>query len=240
MRRVLLALALFCWSVSAWAAPAYVAGSHNANTFGESASAETLAYGGNLTAGSLLVAVVVSYDTGVTVSVSDGTNGSYTQAGTYSAFSTTSYVSIWYKANNTATGTPTVTVTPSGLSYLSISLDEFTGIATTSPVRNTGNASATSATQTTATVTATAGDLVVAALNEEDDVSVNTMTAPFTLVTDLATDEGIHTAYHLSAAGNEAATFNMAGSVHGSTIIASFIPATVSTSQGRSLLGVGK
>src|SRR6266403_1084360 len=109
---------------------ARVAGSNNSIGYDTSASARTLAYGGNLTSASLLIVVVSIYEVGVTVTVSDGTNGAYTLAGSYSvdATSTAVRVALFYKENNTATGTPTVTVTPSAAAYLSLALDEFTGV----------------------------------------------------------------------------------------------------------------
>ena len=64
---------------------AYVAitGSRASLGYDTSASARTLQYAGTLTSGSLLVVSASCYPNTTTVTVSDGTNGAYTQAGTY-------------------------------------------------------------------------------------------------------------------------------------------------------------
>ena len=220
-------------ATSASAAVARVSGSHAEVQYGNSASDRTLAYGGNLTSGSLLVVALISYHPLGTVTVTDGTNGSYTRAGTESvgAADAEMTVQLWYFANNAATGTPTLTVTHSSGGYISISVDEFTGIITSSPLRATSNGTAvTSATPSTGTVTATAGDLTFAALVIDAVQTASSVNSPFTLLTNLpgGSTEGIITAYHLSAAGNEACTYNLTASSPTATIIASFIPTAAS------------
>lgn len=221
---------------------ARVSGSHAQVTYANDTVARTVAYGGNLTSGSLLVVTVGIY-LDVTVTVSDSTNGSYTQAGTYSHASTNLIVSQWYFPNNAATGTPTLTVTPSGSAYLALAVEEFTGIAPTSPLEATGGTFTTSSTPTTGTVTATAGDLVVASLSFVDNVTSSSANSPFTLMTNLAPGGGIGlaTAYDLAAPGNESATFNLSGVADVAMLIVSYLQgaAAAPTRRRLGLLGVG-
>lgn len=212
-------------------ATALVAGSHAEVQYDISASARTLAYGGSLTSGSLLTAIVAIYTTGVTVTVSDPVNGIYTGITPIVDSDTNIILSFWY-VTNTATSAPTVTVTPSGSAYLSIVVDEWTGIQSTSPLRDRGRTSSASSTIVTAFPSAIAGDLLVVGLNIGALATISSVDAPFTIGTNLssgATAEGIGTAYHLVAAGDEACTFHMSASTKGPSVIAAFIPSGVST-----------
>lgn len=245
MRAYVWALVGLCYAVSAAAAPARVSGSHAEVQYDVSASARTLTYGGTLTSGSLLVVAVATYNTGVTVSVADGTNGSYTQINGNAIDSDANVVfSLWYKANNTATSAPTVTVTQSGSAYVSIVVDEYTGIQTSTPLRDSAKNSANSTTITTTNTGSVAGDLVVAGLNIGAVATISSVDAPFTIRTNLssgATSEGIGTVDHLTAAGDESCTFHLSAATKGPYVIAAFIPAAGgSTPASRSLLGVGR
>lgn len=208
-------------------ATARVSGSHAQQGFDVSASARTLAYAGNLTSASTLIVAVALYNTGVTVTVSDGTNGSYTQVGAYSlSGDSAARVSLWILKNNSSTSAPTVTVTPSASAYVTFFLDEFTGMGANPTVHSSTNSSFTSNVPT-GTVTASAGDLVV--VGGCTEVSEWTgSTAPFLFsggVASSGTIEGGAVAYHLSAAGNEACTFTGgSGTQIGAFIIASITP----------------
>ncbi len=208
---------------------ARVSGSHASQAFANSASARTVAYGGALTNGSLLIVVVSTFNASITVTVADGTNGSYTQAGTY-ATDPDAIISHWF-VKNTGTATPTVTVTPSASAYMSISLDQFTGNAASSIHRATtedlvDDVGLTAA--VTGSVSATAGDLVIASIGDAQSTTYTSVNAPFTISTNIPTtgsDEGLVTAYDLSASGSEACTFNCTSiSIHAGTIISAFKP----------------
>lgn len=210
-------------------ATARVAGSHAQQMSSGLTSAITLAYGGALTPGSLLDVTVALYNSpAVTVTVSDGTNGSYTQIGTYSVYGggVQGNSSKWIFKNNGSSGTPTVTVTPSSSSYVTIALDEYTGMGTAPTVRHSVNTGFTSFVPT-GTVTAVAGDLVLASCGLDNDL-YDSCNAPFIFSGGIAFDglnEGYASAYHLSAAGNEACTFTGgSGTQIGSYIIVSLTP----------------
>lgn len=189
-----------------------VTGSHAEVQYGSSGSARTLQYGGNLTSGSLLeVTVTTGSGLTITVTVSDDVNGSYTQADTYSV-NGSNRISKWYFPNNASTGQPTVTVTPFTTSFISIAIDEYTGVATSSPVRGTSrNTGSGGATATTGSITATAGDLIVTGLNDGNiTTGIASVDSPFTLLTNLssAVNQAIITAFDLNASGNLDCTFN--------------------------------
>lgn len=216
---------------------ARVTGSHAEQQFGSSASARTLAYGGSLTVGNLLVVTVTTFIAGITVTVSDGTNGNYTQAGAYAVTTDTlGRVSIWYFQNNASSGTPTVTVTPSASAFISISQDEYSGIATTGALRSVATGTTGSSTSiATGTITATAGDLVVAVATQvTSGATASSVSSPFALITNLgsAVNEGIYTASDVNAPSNEACTFTMTGIVMWAALGASFVPVATSTGGG--------
>lgn len=190
-----------------------VAASHAEQQFDVSVSARTLAFGGALTPGSTTLVAVCHYDntggTTGTVTVSGSVNGAYTQCGT-STRAGVIEISIWRKENQQATTAETVTITPSLLSYLSVSMEEIAGMRYSGALRDTqGTTTSSSTTHATPTVTAGAGDFVYALIDPTNQ-TVSTVDSPFTLITNLgpiATGEGIATAFDFPAATSEAATF---------------------------------
>jgi hypothetical protein len=195
----------------------YVAGSHAEIQYPSSASARTLAYGGALTPGSLLVVTVTTTTTAGNLSCTDNVNGAYTLA--EQRVVSARAVEQYYFYNNGSSGTPTVTVTPSQASFLSITIDEYLGVVTDSdPRRASIDNTGTSATLTTGTVTAVAGDLIVAGGMESSGTAVvNSVSAPFVGITNLpriaGTATAIFTAHDLAAPGSEGCTFNLSASV---------------------------
>lgn len=105
-------------------------------SFAESGSARSLAYNSNVAAGNLLVAVVSTFNPGITVAVADSLGQTWSAANItglahpYSeAGDLQNRQSIWYFPN-TGAGACSVTVTPSATAYVSIALSEFSGAAT--------------------------------------------------------------------------------------------------------------
>jgi hypothetical protein len=139
----------------------------------------SLAYSAAQTSGSFLVALVVNFNASVhagDVSVSDPTNVTWNKA--YSNWFTWGvgsygYAGIFY-VNNTATSTLTVSIGSysSGEAYAGVIIEEFTGLATSSPVDVSGNAlvnevSGTGQTATGPTLATTVdGDLIFAAMSD--------------------------------------------------------------------------
>jgi hypothetical protein len=208
-----------------------VSGSHAEVQYDVSGAARTLVSGGTLSSASLLVTGMSRFNVGVTVTIADSVNGSWTEVGTYADLAGNSFASTWFFANNASTGTPTLTSTPSGASYQSFSFEEFSGVATVSPLRvSDGTFNTSSNPVVTPSILTVAGDLVFAVFNAQGTaataVSVN---APFALITNLAasgTFEGLIVAWGISSGGSLACTFTLSGSNSGSTIISAFKPAT--------------
>ncbi len=100
---------------------------HTQSQNGSSAAAVTIAYGSNVTAGSLLVLTVATYNASITVAVTDSQGNTWAQAGPYSIDGSV-IQSIWYVASAKA-GATTVTVTPSATMLSSLGIIEFSGPA---------------------------------------------------------------------------------------------------------------
>ena len=120
-------------------------------------------------------------------------------------------------------------MTPSATAYITIAVDEFTYTALNqstpihSAVASTG---ASNPAITTGTVTASVGELIVAVLNVDDIATTSSVDGVFTLgsvQSTTSTREGIATAYDLSAAGNQAATFTLTANVPTASLIVSFM-----------------
>ncbi len=186
---------------------------------------ETLQYVSNVTAGNFLWAIVSTFTTGVTVTVSDDQNGSWTQAGSYSTNGVNN-CSVWFFPNTVGTVKPTVSVTPNTPALVSFAIHEHSGVVTTSPLHSTitNTGSATTSIQT-GTCTASAGELVVAGYAQGSiaDSSL-TVAAPFTLREHKtgAVGEGLGSASDENAAGSEGATFTINANVTYAAIAASF------------------
>jgi hypothetical protein len=107
-----------------------------------SATSDTLAYGSNVSAGSLLVmsARVGDVDGDKTWTVSDSVNGSWTRAnGVF--LSGHGELEIWYFPN-AASGATTVTLSFGGsASSIRWSIHEYSGVATSSPLEQNNSAS---------------------------------------------------------------------------------------------------
>ena len=189
-----------------------------------SGATSTLSYTSNLTAGSLSVLCVGNYPSGIT-SVSGSANGAYTQAVTYGDGGN-NYVEIWYKANVSA-GAETLTITPTSTSgnYVTAVAQEWSGMATSSPLDRTG----TSGTLTVSTSAATtqANEVVfTVAVADAGSSNVNWGTpSGYTLIArenDSNTYTGLQAAYKIVAATGTQSATHTNSSVSADTIIATF------------------
>lgn len=137
-----------------------------------------------VTAGSLLVAGA-TVSANATMTFSDNNGGTWATAGTYFDTTAAAVIAIGF-AMNVASGSPTVTCTPStGTAFKAIGVGEFSGAATSSALDNTpaGNHQAPSTTHTATSVSPSqAGCLVV--MIEVIDLAAPTMTvgSGFTLL----------------------------------------------------------
>jgi hypothetical protein len=179
---------------------------------GLSASARTLQYTSNVTAGSLLTAWIPTLNPAITVTVRDDINGAWAQAGGY-AVNGNNRGSWWYFKNSAGGSKPTVTVTPSAISYVAICLHEHsvttpTAVSLDSTVTNSG--SSISATTGTCTVSGI-GELVLAGFASSSAFSAITVAAPFIAENVILGGPGEDgaTAGDVAASTSEGATFTL-------------------------------
>jgi hypothetical protein len=194
--------------------------------FGNSASARSLAFVSNLQPHDLIEVTVATFNPGITLALTDTLSQTYQQAGNYVS-NGSSIISKWY-VPNTLGGADTITVTPSGLAYMTIAIAEYSGIAPVNPFNswslgNTGNSSSPS---TGITAVATPGDLVVGAYCQGTAaLGSDSVASPFNKRADQlngTTLEGLGTADDLAAAGSEGATFTTSTSVLWAAIAVSY------------------
>ncbi len=220
---------------------AFVSGSFAHSETGNSGSDRTLAFAQAVSAGSLLVCAVATFNE-AGLGVSDSINGVWTQVGTYIT-SAGQRLSLWYFPNSAA-GTPTVTVSPDGTAYISFAIHEYTGAMTVAPLRSSSTNTGLSTTPSSGSVTTTAGELSFAAYCQVDTaLSSATVASPYTIRENyLATSvEGLGTADDVAAPGDEAATFTLSNSVNWLAFGASFkaAPATAKLFRTGNLSGLG-
>jgi hypothetical protein len=172
----LLALALFS---PANAAPAYHAGTLHDCGFGTSDGSAhyTCAFSANLSAGDLLIACSRVEGGRLITAMSDGTNGAYTLLDTASHNAAAKHLTCYYFQNNSSTGTPTVTVTENGGGGATITLvvQAYTGVKTSSALisaSHTDGTGSNAATKTCASLSATAANQLLFG-----DISMNGSTA---------------------------------------------------------------
>lgn len=196
-----------------------------------SASAQTLAFGSNVTSGDLLiVAVGMTASPGDTVTVTDSQSNTYTQVSTYASFSNaslgTEILSVWWTIAGSS-GANTVTVTPSGIDALSIGIHEYTPPAGTVAVDKTANVTSTSAGPAASLVGVTAGAMIFAAYAQSDsNLASCTAGSGFTLRANILNgsgESGLGTEDKLNvAAGGQTVVFSLSASVNWGCISVSF------------------
>lgn len=118
---------VFFWCASAWAAPAFVQAPAAATVF--SGTTVALAYGSNVTAGSLLSCWIYA-NHGIS-GVADSRSQTFTSAVNVTDGATYSLANYYFL--NTTAGADTVTVTFAGaVTYASLQCAEYSGVATSS------------------------------------------------------------------------------------------------------------
>lgn len=213
--------------------------------FGNSASARTLQYVSNVTAGSLLL-LWVTYEDGSgstlnTVTISDNVNGAWTQAGGYvtANSNTAGRRGAWFYFANSAGGSkPIITMTPGASVYSSLHILEYS-VPSPTGVTVDGTSSGSPLTGGTTTVStgtcpvSGAGELVVAGWGQGNaSGEVVTVSSPFTVETSEhdGPTEGGGTADDTNASGAEGATFTTTVAFAFPVAMAvSFITGTVAT-----------
>jgi hypothetical protein len=135
----------------------------NTQRSGSSSSALNLTHGSTTTAGNLLVVTVSCYNN-ATFTLGDTYNNTWASA--KRANNSPYIVEIFYAKNCLAGASHQITVTPSIAAYLSLCIEEFSGVDTTAPLDQTNSATTTGANPSSGNVTtAVDGELYVGALN---------------------------------------------------------------------------
>lgn len=139
----------------------------------------------NVTAGDLLIVTVGNQPaaSAVTVTVSDTLNGSFTQAGT-SCFSAYDAQSTMFYFAHSAAGADTITATLPASASISVDAQEYSGIATSSPLDVAplcGTLTAGAHPATPSITTVTANDLIVAAAPFAGNTGTLTVSSPYTI-----------------------------------------------------------
>lgn len=140
-------------------------------------AAAAIAFDSAVSAGSLLVVQVACYSTNANgaITVSDSVNGAWTVV--YSNINTNNISAIAY-FQNSASGTPTVTVTSSGTGnqYITAVQSEWSGMETTGSLDVSTSATGTSTTGSTGTTSSTTQNDTVsfAVISHENDADMST------------------------------------------------------------------
>lgn len=138
MRTLIAAGLLWILPIVCWAAPAHVQSPTAATAF--SGTTIALAYGSNVTAGSLLVCYIYA-NHGIS-GVADSRSQTFSSAINVTDNATYSLAIFYYP--NTTGGADTVTVTFLGaITYASLQCSEYSGVATSSPLDKTASNSQT-------------------------------------------------------------------------------------------------
>lgn len=178
------------------------------------------------TAGNLLVLVIHVQSTTVVVnSVTDNLGSTWVKAVDLSTSG--SYTGIWYLANCPAGVTSVTAVESVGTSFNG-NVSQWSGVATTTPVRATNTAAVITSPNRTGTAAATAGDLAIGGISA-NSATARTLSAPFTALTTgvvPASFSGLH-AYDLpGSSGTEEGQWTTASAANTGGAIALFIPAS--------------
>lgn len=160
--RIILLSLIVVWVSPTWAAPAFVQAPTPATVF--SGTTIALAYGSNVTAGSLLSCWIYA-NNGIS-GVADSRSQTFSSAINVTDGATYSLANYYFP--NTTGGADTVTVTFSGaVTYASLQCAEYSGVATASPLDKTASnnqtdvGTAANAITSGSVTTATAGQLIL-------------------------------------------------------------------------------
>lgn len=191
--------------------------------FASSSSSRTLSFASNVTSGNFLALCI--YSTGTGVSVSDNLNGTWTPAGS-DAVNGSIRCGIWY-FSGTVGGACTVTVSYPAARAVTLAIFEYSAPGSLS-LRATSTNTGSSVTPSTGTVTASVGDLVLAACTQgQSSLTTLTVAGSFTMEETQLTSTGtIGAADDTNAAGSEGATFTSNRNLPWSAIAASFTVAS--------------
>lgn len=184
-----------------------------------------MAFSSNVTAAGLIVIGVVTFNTGITLTITDSLGNTYAQAGTYLLNGAGTYrLSIWY-AKNIAGGACTVTVTPSATAFITWGQSEYSGAHLTAPLDSTNSGTGTGTVPTTGSITVSeANEMIFAVINAGGPKTKDAAYAERYNVL-AGANNGILTEDHIGVSASEAATATI-NSGAWEAIGASFKPAS--------------
>ena len=207
-----------------------------AATAGTGSSIAT-AYGSNVTAGSLLICAIRGGTAAATFSVTDNNANTWHEIpSSPQADGGTDDVDLWYAANaNAGATTVTVTITQIGTHTTRYVIEEYSGVATVSPLdqKNTsGSPSGSNMSVSTGGTLAQANELALTTM-ETGTAGTNTLPTGYTAGTSdaAAPNTRIQTAWRQagSAGSTEAVTWQFSAGTVAAAIIATFLPAAGSS-----------
>lgn len=140
----------------------------NTAGYGNSASARTVVMNSNVVAGNSIVVGVATFNSGITVTVTDSQGNTYTKDRDY-VVNGNNRVSIW-RCSAAVGGACTVTVTPSATAFVSINATEYPPMVV-SPVDNTVSATGTSNTPSAGTPTVSGSRRIIYAVAGQADIN---------------------------------------------------------------------
>lgn len=244
MRRLLIILALLLWSTCAQAAIAHI---QTASINAGSVSSQPLAFGSNVTAGSLLVCALRYATGGQTVSVSDNVNGSWgaRKAVRVQANDANGTIEIWI-FENAAAGATTVTVSYGVAATLRFAISEFSGAATASAFDTSAGAEGASQSLASGAVTPAAnGALLYCAgfISIQDAFTAGTdFTIPTNGVIPASPNSRLAVEYFIQpTAASHDGTFSVVGAPNWAALLVALKPAgAAACTPTMTLLGVGR
>lgn len=197
-------------------------------SYAGSAGARTATLPSNLTAGNLVVVCYALYLTSnTTATIADSLGQTYTLVDRTNP-TTGAGVGMFYVAN-CAAGACTVTLTPGATTRVGLVVLEYSGVATT-PTVNSAKNSFGSGNASTGTITANAGDLIVASYNRVTNSDSPSVQSPFTMrqqATNGLSACVIVAADDQNAGGNESCSITTGASGGWAMVGASFSQASV-------------
>ncbi len=206
-----------------------------------SVNTSTLAFPGNVTAGSLLVAYVYKGDVASVLGASDGPNGAYHNDVSLGFSGSSGGI---FTVANAAGGATTVTFTGTGIGSLQCVLEEWSGVATSTPLDKTQSAtfSTSSAPTSGATATTSQANELVLGLVAMDTGQAVTPGTGYTLGTNANAFHEMQEYRIVSSSNMQTANFTLGAADSGVALVATYkdiVPGVSSRGGVQELLGVG-
>ena len=197
---------------------------------GSSSSAYSVTYSSATTSGDLLTVCISGYGP-ATFTITDTYSNTWVLAKRVVNGSLSS--EIWYAQNCTGGSSHQVTVTPSAAAYITVALSEFSGVAASGALDQTGSGTGTSTSPSSGNVTtAIAGELYIGHMMPLSNPTITDESGwnnRFTVAGSASSNgfsEETQGDTSTIAAGTYAATYTLSSSQSWGAVIATFLPAS--------------